>query len=269
MNKPVMEGGGFALPRPSRTVIALIVANVVAYVLQLVLLRTGASPVVEALYLTPEDVYRRGFVFQLFTYGWLHAPTNPMHLAFNMLWLWLFGNPMEAWWGRRRFLFAYGLFLVCGAALTVAVALLAETGALGGLLEGFPRTQHLGASGATIGITVAWGLVNSKQPMQFLLLGRMTGGTFVLLIVGFELLVALSFSSTSSTAHFGGILGSVVLCRGLWRPSRWAELTRRFRLKRQKAALERKLAKLKKTPPPNWRVIEGGKEKPDDPKRWN
>ena len=263
--------GGFGVDRPTTTVLALIAANVIAYVLELVLLRTGAAWVVEALFLTPRDVYQRGFVWQLLTYGWFHAPSAPGHLLLNMLWLWLFGNQMEAWWGRRRFLKAYVFFLLCGGLLTVAVGLLAETPVLGGIFPGFPSAPHLGASGATLGITVAWGLTHAHREMQFFLLGRMKGSTFVALIVGIELLVALSFSNTSSTAHFGGIVGAFILCRGLWRPSKWKEMVRRWRLQRTRSSLERELKNLqgKSNPPPGWKVIDGGSKPPDDPKKWN
>lgn len=269
MNRPTMQGGGgFALPRPSKTIIALIGANVALYVLELVLLRTSMGSLIETLFLSPRDVYQRGFIWQLFTYGWFHAPAAPGHLLMNMLWLWLFGNQMEAWWGRRRFLIAYAVFVVSGGLLTVLVGGLAD---LTGILAGFPSSTHLGASGATLGITVAWGLTHAHQEMQFFLLGRMKGWTFVLLIVGVQILTALSFSNTSSTAHFGGIIGAFILCRGLWRPSRWKELFRHQRLKVKAASIERELNKLqKKDPPPGWRVIDGGPAKgKDDPKKWN
>lgn len=272
MSRPVAQAGGFGVDRPRKTVLVLIAINVAAYVLELLLLRTGAAGFVEALFLVPSDVYRRGFVWQIFTYGFLHAPSAPSHLLFNMLWLWLFGNQMEAWWGRRRFLRAYGLFILAGGLLTVLVGLLAETPLLKPLLPAFPYSPHLGASGATLGITVAWGLTHANQEMHFFLLGRMKGSTFVLLVVGFELLVALSFSNTSSTAHFGGIVAAFILCRGLWRPSRWQDLFRRQRLRRKRASIERELRILegsKKEPPPGWKVIDGGPKDGDDPKKWN
>lgn len=272
MSRPVAQGGGFAVPRPTRVVTTLIAVNVAAYVLQLVLLRTSAAFVVDGLMLTPRDVYQRGFVWQLFTYGWLHAPSAPGHLLMNMLWLWLFGTQMEGWWGPKRFLKAYGIFVVAGGLLTVLVSLLCEISALSAVAPGFPSTPHLGASAASLGVTVSWGLVHAKREMQFFLLGRMTGGTFVLLIVGIEILVALSFSNTSSTAHFGGILAAVILGRGLWRPARWRELFRKAGLRMRKAKLEKELRDLSrggrsKKPPKDWRVIDGGD--PDDPKKWN
>lgn len=271
MNRPIAHGGGLLVPRPSRVIITLIAVNVALYVLELILLRTGVGWFVETLFLTPRDVYQRGFVWQLFTYGWFHSPGAVGHLLMNMLFLWLFGAQMEEWWGRKRFLKAYAIFIVSGGLLTLVASLLVEASALTFILSpDFPTVPHLGASGGVLGITVAWGLTFAHREMNFLLLGRMKGSTFVLLIVGIEILVALSFSNTSSTAHFGGIIGAFVLCRGLWRPARWKEIGRRLWLQRKKASIERELGKMKggkKKPPPGWRVVEGGDG--DDPKKWN
>jgi hypothetical protein len=69
-----------------------------------------------------------------------------------------------------------------------------------------------------------------------------------------QLLVALSFDNTSSTSHFGGMIGGYLLVSGHWRPARWAQLWQRSKLVQKKKRLEREL-----------RLIEGGKGKnPDD-----
>lgn len=268
MSRPVLQGGGFAVPRPTRVVLALIIANVAIYAFQLVALRIGSGAFIELFYLKPSDVYTKGYVWQLFTYGWFHSPGSPSHLLFNMLWLWIFGNQMEPWWGQQRFLRAYGIFVLSGGLLTVVVSLLCEAT---GISPNFPYVPHLGASGATTGITIAWGLTHANRQLNLFLLGPMRGITFVWLIVGVEVLTALSFSNTSSTAHFGGIIGAFILCRGLWRPAKWRELFRTLQLRRNKAAIERELKQLetKRNPPPGWQVIEGGKPPSDDPKKWN
>ncbi|MEO1234063.1 MAG: rhomboid family intramembrane serine protease [Myxococcota bacterium] len=272
MSRPSMHNAGFSLPQATRTVMWLIGANVALYVVQLILLRTPAAPVItEGLYLTPSHVYRQGFVWQLFTYGWFHDPMAPTHLLFNMLWLYLFGPEMDRWWGSRRFLRAYFIFITAGGVLTVLASLFFEAV---GLNLTFPIVPHLGASGGTLGITMAWGLVHSNRQLNLLLVGPMTGRTFVLLLVGFQILVALSFSNTSATAHFGGLTAAFILCRGLWRPSRWKDLFEKQRLRMKKRRIEKELDTLQKggtprEPPPGWKVIDGGGAPPDDPKKWN
>lgn len=249
-----------AWPRPSKTLLILMGVLVVVYVLQLLFLRGGAGFITD-LYLSPQAVFEDGWVWQPFTYMWLHRPDGVFHLLFNLLWLWIFGTALNEWWGDRRFVIAYGIFGVCGAILTLLVSLLSLAPAFEPLLGGFWFKQHLGASGAVMGVTVAWGLVFAHRKMHFLLLGEMSGKTFVLLIVAIELLVALSFDPVSSTSHFGGMLGALVLVKGYWRPSKWTSVIRTVQLKRRKRKIESEL-----------RVLRGGQDfgpNDDDPKKWN
>lgn len=233
-------------PKAGRTIIALIIANLVAYVLQLVLLHAGAAWV-EALYMVPAQVLHKGYVWQLFTYSWLHSPSSPSHLLFNMVFLWMFGSKLESWWGERRLLIAYFIFGLGGGLLTLIV---------GGLMgEPYALRPHLGASGAVMGLTIAWGLTFAEQEFHFLLIGRMKGKTFVWIAVAFELLTALSFNSVSSTSHFGGMIAAFILVRGLWRPSRWRMIFSRRKLERQRKQVEAQL-----------RVLEGGNKGPARPR---
>ena len=252
-----------AWPRPGRALIGIIIANVVAYVVQLVLLRANVREV-ELLYIRPRDVFVDGYIWQVVTYWWFHAPSAPTHLLLNMVMLWLFGSRLESRWGQRRFLQGYFLLGLGGSALVLLVGLLSRTDAVAPLLPGFWVTPHLGASGAVTGLIVAWGLTYAEQEFNFLLLGRMKGKTLVLILIAFELLVALSFSPTSSTSHFGGMIAAWLLVRGMWRPSKWKEQWRRQRLKSQRRKVEQQL-----------RVLEGSKgaepSAPDrsDPSKWN
>lgn len=248
-------------PRPGKTIIALLVVNVVVYVLELVLLRAGANWIFD-LALTPERVFSSGYLWQPFTYMWLHSPEEPFHLFMNLLFLWMFGTPLEDWWGRKRLLVAYVVCGVSGAILTLLVAFGARSGLFGDFLQGFELKAHLGASGATLGLTIAWGIVFWDQTMNFLFFGQMRVRTFIWIIVGFQVIAALSFSPTSSTAHFGGMIGSWILCKGLWKPRRLLEFLKRTTLKMKKRRVESKL-----------RIIEGqgGQDLPKkkDPPTWN
>jgi rhomboid-like protein len=246
-----------AIPRPGRALIALMAALVVCYVLELLLLRANQSWVAE-LYLRPSSVFENGKAWQPFTYFWLHDPARVFHLLGNLLWLWMFGTRLEHWWGSRRFVIAYFVFALGGAALTLLVGLLSRTAVLGPLLPHFWTSPHLGASAAAVGMTVAFGLTYANEEMHLLFLGRMKGKTFVLIMLAIELLVALSYEPTSSTSHFGGMIAAYVLCRGLWRPSKWKEITRRSSLQRKRKKIEAEL-----------KVIKGGKNDPGDPSTWN
>jgi membrane associated rhomboid family serine protease len=236
-------------------------ANVVFYVLELILLRANV-PLLEELALSCAGVFDQGKVWQVVTYWWLHDPSRPTHLIFNMVWLWMFGAPLEKWWGAKRFITGYAIFGLGGAALTLLVGLLSRTDALAPIMGGFWTRFHMGASGAVMGITVAWGLVFANQTINLLFLGEMKGKTFLWITIAFELLVALSFDPTSSTSHFGGMAAAFVVCRGLWRPAKLKDWYRRVELKRRQKKIEHEL-----------RIIDGGKDDapppPKDKKDWN
>ena len=257
-------GGGGGMPggvalgfqKPSKMLTWLIALNVGIYVLYLLFLR-GGSLWVQELRLTPKSVIESGAIWQPFTYLLLHAPQSPGHLIWNMLLLYMFGSTLEAWWGQKRFLKAYLIFGLSGAALIMIMGGIGQAGILSGFLGPLYETPTLGASAAVMGMMTAWGIVHANQSMNFFLLGQMKGMTFVFIIIGIELLRALSFDNVSSTAHFGGIIGAFVLCKGLWRPEKLNSFVKRSQLKMKKKKIEHQL-----------KVIKGGKDD-DDKMKWN
>ncbi|MGH3034641.1 MAG: rhomboid family intramembrane serine protease [Gaiellaceae bacterium] len=120
--------------------------------------------------------------WRLITAAFLHA--SPIHLLFNMLMLWWFGQALEAALGSSRFL---GIYLVS--------ALAGSTGAL--LIT--PTTFTLGASGAVFGILGAGLVLERRQVYVF-------GGSalgIVVLNIGFTFLI----SNISIGGHVGGLVG--------------------------------------------------------------
>lgn len=86
--------------------------------------------------------YGTGFiVLTLFTSMFMHG--GFMHLALNMLFLWVFGDNVEDRMGHGRYLLFY---LLCGLAATAAHA----------LLSAFSPIPVLGASGAIAGVLGAY-----------------------------------------------------------------------------------------------------------------
>jgi len=240
-----------AWSRPGR--VSLVVAGVlvVAYALQLIATRLGV-PVVQVLALTPETVVERGWLWQVLTYALLHSPGNVSHLLFNLIPLVMFGAQLEPLWGPRKYITGVVVCALGGGLLTLLVGVLTWATPLGELSPGFWMSHHLGASGATTGLTVAWGVVFANREVSLLFMPPMKGRTFVWIVLAIELLSALSFSEVSSTAHFGGMAAGALFASGLWRPTGIGDALRRRRLKRQRAKLEREL-----------RVIEGGRGKDD------
>ena len=57
--------------------------------------------------LVPDMVVRKGAIWQLATYMFLHSTGGFTHILFNMLTLWSFGTDIEYAWGTKKFLKYY------------------------------------------------------------------------------------------------------------------------------------------------------------------
>lgn len=144
-------------------------------------------------------------VWQALSYAFLHS--DPMHLFFNMLGLWMFGAELERLWGQNRYL----QFLLAGA-LTAAAAQLVIT-----MLSGSPYPT-VGASGALFAMLLAYGMLFPNRTIMPLFPPiPMKAKTFVLVFGGLELLLGLSGASgVAHFAHLGGMLGGWLMIR-YWR----------------------------------------------------
>lgn len=144
---------------------------------------------------TPALVVKRGMIWQLATYLFLHG--GPGHVLFNMLALWMFGTELESTWGTRRFLQFY-FFSGIGAGVCVVIL---------DYLFSNPLIPTLGASGAIYGILLAWAVLWPDRIILFSFLFPIKVKYFVL-IFG-----ALAFynsfgpnTGVSEVAHLGGML---------------------------------------------------------------
>jgi len=124
----------------------------------------------------------QGDWWRLITAAFLHY--GPIHLAFNMFFLYWIGTPVEAYLGRGRFLLVY---LVSGLA-----------GSAGALVLS-PNAVTVGASGAIFGILGA-ALVLERQGSYVL------GGSAMGLIV-INLALSFALSGISIGGHIGGLIG--------------------------------------------------------------
>ena len=140
--------------------------------------------------------------YRLITSAFLHA--SVLHIAFNMLMLWWFGQALESALGRARFL---GIYLVSALA-----------GSAGALLLSGEFVNTVGASGAVFGILGAGLVLERKQVYVF------GGGALFVVILN----VAFTFavSNISIGGHLGGLAGGVLRdarpLRGRPPPGLWA-----------------------------------------------
>lgn len=182
----------------------LIIVNVVLFVAYFLSRGTNFEALFLPFGLVPSDVVRSLWVWQPFTYMFLHSPVDFWHILFNMFALWMFGAPLENTWGTRRFLNYYFLCGV-GAAICVVVVNL-----LLGRIDTAPRV--IGASGAVFGLLMAFGIVFAETTVLFSFLFPIKAKYMALIFGGIEFLSSLRpmGSGVSHIAHLGGMLFGLV-----------------------------------------------------------
>lgn len=174
------------------------------------------------LALRPYDLLVSGHLWQLLSYGFLHA--DFMHLFFNMFGLWMFGTQLERIWGGRHFLIYY-LSCIVGAGVFHILA---------GLLLHGSAPAVVGASGAIYGLIAAYGVLFARQKIYLFAVIPMKASTFALLFGAIALLSGLAESAdgVAHFAHLGGMLTGLVLI--FWKPAlvQWRAKRHQARMRR-------------------------------------
>ena len=139
--------------------------------------------------------------YQFVTYMFLHASVE--HIFFNMFALWMFGRTLEYELGSKRFLIYY---MVCG----VGAALIQLATAY---LTGEMPIQLVGASGAVMGLLLAFGVMHPNAVIMLLIPPiPMKAKWFVIIYGVIELF--LGWRGVGTVAHFahvGGMLWGFLL----------------------------------------------------------
>jgi membrane associated rhomboid family serine protease len=196
--QPMRTGRGLtSAMRPSSgspLTIALVAVNVVVFLVELGqgggAWNAGGTVVIRGALYGP--AVANGDWWRLVTSAFLHA--NFIHLAMNMLALWLFGSQLERYVGSLRFGLIY---LVSGLA-----------GSAGALIAA-PNSLTLGASGAI------FGLLGAFVTLEYLQTGRIGGPALTLLIV--NLAFTFAVPGISYGGHIGGLVGGVLTTLALAR----------------------------------------------------
>jgi membrane associated rhomboid family serine protease len=197
--------------------VAIVAANVAVFVVELLLPRYGVTPgrLFAGAGLTPYelthhiDVAPPDYVpvwATIFTSMFLHS--GWLHIGFNMLFLWIFGNNVEDAMGRGRFLLFYLLCGVIAAAAQIAVVpnstapMVGASGAIAGVLGAYlllyPRARVL----TVIPLLLVFPIVHLPA--------------WLVLIIWFGLqflqgTLALGSTGVAYFAHVGGFLAGMVL----------------------------------------------------------
>ena len=196
---------------------AFIAACVLVFLWQMSLGEKGFEAAVLALCVTPAtllgdvrlppELYLVPPVVTVFSSMFLHG--GFMHLAGNMLYLWIFGNNVEDSMGHVRFVIFY---LLCGVAAVLAQAwpnpdstipMIGASGAISGVLGAylllFPRAHVL--------VLIPLGMFSRMVPLPAMVV---LGFWFVLQLIS----TALSDGSQGGVAfgaHIGGFVAGMIL----------------------------------------------------------
>jgi membrane associated rhomboid family serine protease len=196
----------FSIPPVTRT---LIIANAAMYLLQ----ATLGDALIFYLGLWPigtASVYGTlpGFQpWQVITYAFLHG--SVAHIFLNMFALYMFGGPLEALFGPKRFLNLY-----LASVITAAVSQLLYAGMAGG--APYPT---IGASGGVFGVLLAFAMYFPHRTIVLLIPPiPMPAWLFVVLYGALELILGVTGTQAGVAhfAHLGGMVGAWLLIQ-YWR----------------------------------------------------
>jgi membrane associated rhomboid family serine protease len=197
-----MESSSFGSARITWAVQRLILVNIIIFALQLLsdplMVWLNAKPGFYGGGLSPwlgfqQQRFLSGFVWTPITYQFMHS--GLMHLFTNMVCLYDFGPDVERVLGTRSF---FRFYLICGAAGVMATM-------LPYLLRG-EVTNVVGASGAVMGVLVAFALVEPDREFFLLLFPwPINARALVMIVVVMNIISSLDGTSVSVLTHFGGM----------------------------------------------------------------
>jgi membrane associated rhomboid family serine protease len=222
-------GGGSVTP----AVKFLLIVNTAVFILQIFL-----DQYLTWLFgLVPHLVWQNLYLWQLFTYQFLHG--GLFHLLFNMLALWMFGCALERRWGSEFFLKYYFISVIGG-------------GILNTLFVPDQMGPSIGASAGVYGILLAFGLIYPNQVIYFYFLFPLKMKHFVWIIGAIALYSSITSgeSGIAHLAHLGGMIFGYLYLRG---GNPWDWFRNYFD--------RRRLARLKR----RFHLIEGGKDDDSGP----
>jgi len=160
-----------------------------------------------------------GWIWQLFTYIFLHDTSTILHILFNLLYLAMFGADLERAWGSKKF---YTYFFLCGigaGVINVIVKSLIYWASSGGeLAQRSFAVPTIGASGAIYGVLLAVAMVMPHRQVYVFPLPVTVSMRLLVIVLGaieFFGTIGSTGDNVSHICHLGGMLvGYVYLRRG-------------------------------------------------------
>ncbi len=232
----------------TNTVKHLVIINVLFFAAKYVLQKSGIDlDQYLALFFIKNELF---MPWQFVSTMFMHATIN--HILFNMLALWMFGSALENVWGKKKFLFFYfsagiGASLIYTLANYIQFQNVFDTLLNAGIndvdinsivttgqyntallkyvtqesLASFYNTYHtpaVGASGAIMGLLVAFGMLFPNSELMLLFFpAPIKAKYFIPILVGLDIfsgftgISILSPNNTAYWAHIGGALTGLIM----------------------------------------------------------
>lgn len=202
----------------------LIIINVLVFLAQVTL--GNQFGITEKLMLYPV-MFPEFKPYQLFTHMFAHSPAVLFHIIFNMFGLWMFGKVLENVWGGKRFLIFY---MACGlgaAALHILMqyiryeqleSLWQAAVNAGDMIRAQSYVNQLsselgpalGASGAVMGIFVAFGYLFPNTELYIMLIPIPIKAKWAMIgLVAIDLFGGVAKVSGDNVAHFAHLGGAL------------------------------------------------------------
>jgi membrane associated rhomboid family serine protease len=168
----------------------------------------GCDAVSDILSLNMKTLVTRGYVWQVFTYMFVHG--SFLHIFFNMFGLMIFGPKIEATMGSNRYLKYY---LICGVCSSLFYMLITS------ITAGISGVPMLGASGAIFGVLTAYGLMYPRDTVYVQFFIPMPAIAFVIfyaiiqIVGGVASLLAPAGGGIAYFGHVGGMIAGFILIR--------------------------------------------------------
>ena len=207
----------------TRVIMILIIVNVTVFIIQLLFSTISSQWGVPTMGMSPETdgvvhhvelgpdrfttlfwLYQplaigKLWLWQFVTYMFLHSVSDPWHIIFNMLVLWMFGSEVEKAMGTRRFLTMYftaGIF----------------AGIFGCLFT--PNNPILGASGAIFAVEIAFAMFYPNATIIFFVF-PIKAKYLVTIFAGITVFNCLmpTGGNVAHFAHLGGLLYGFLFIR--------------------------------------------------------
>ncbi len=187
--------------------------------------------------LVPRFVWSRGFIWQLFTYMFIHGGLG--HIFWNMFVLWMFGSEIESVWGKKEF---YKYFFITGIGSGIITLLFSLNSTI----------PVVGASGAIYAVLVAFALMFPDREIYLYFLFPIKAKYFVLImgVITFFSSFNRGASQISHLTHLGGLLIGYLYIRKFRGMSAIQLHFPKIRFPKMKSPFKNIIRKVEKNAPP-------------------